>query len=265
MDDFATFAPLFTGGRFGLFADFDGTLSAIAPTPDAARITPRNRELLTALRDVAALVAVVSGRGAADLAQRVGIDGLVYVGNHGLEEWVDGRVVPVPQAAPYTEAVSAAAAALGPLLLPGMHIEDKGVTLSLHYRATEDPDKAREQLLPQAQRIADANGLTLFEGRRIIELRPPITIDKGVAFERLVRQHQLDAAVFIGDDTTDVAAFQAAQVLRENGECRSYALGVVAAESPPEVAAYANGAVSSVEGVEAFIAWSLSKLSASST
>ncbi len=83
----------------GIITDMDGTISPIVDQPDAAQITPRSRELLQALSEHFELVAVVSGRSAADVHQRVGLPDLVYVGNHGLERWEDGEIIPDPLAA----------------------------------------------------------------------------------------------------------------------------------------------------------------------
>src|SRR3989304_7587699 len=84
-------ARLVANPRFGLFSDLDGTLSPIAPTPQAAQITPRNRELLAELSKQLHIVALISGRRAASLQARVGLPGIIYIGNHGFERWVGGR------------------------------------------------------------------------------------------------------------------------------------------------------------------------------
>jgi trehalose 6-phosphate phosphatase len=263
--EFVKLSSLFKGPPLGIFADFDGTLSPIVANTNAAQITLRKRRLLSELRAHVAVLAVISGRGVADLVERVGVDGLVYIGNHGLERWDGDQIQVTADARAYMERIAFAEHALTPELLPGTHIENKKLTLSVHYREADDPERALGMLLPVAEQIANANDLALFQGRRVIELRPPLLLNKGTAFQSIVEEYDLKSAVYIGDDTTDVAAFKTARALRDSGACNSYALGVVDQESPPNVANHADLTVSSVSGVESFLSWCLSKLRASST
>lgn len=251
--------------RLGLVADFDGTLSPVVPTPDAARMTPRNRELLAALQDRLALVAVVSGRGVGDLREKVGLDGATYVGNHGLERWVDGRVEIAPEAAAARPALEAVMREVTPLLQAGMIVEDKDATVSIHYRLAAAPQQLQATLGPVIAGIAQQHGIRFFEGRMIFELRPPVEIDKGTAFAALVRDFALDGAVFIGDDTTDADALRVARELRANGTCYALAVGVEAPETPASVREASDILLPGVPGVETFLGWLLSAASASDT
>lgn len=251
--------------RLGLVTDVDGTISPIVADPDAAQVTPRARALLAALRPRLALVAVVSGRSAADVRERVGVPGLVAVGNHGLETWADGAVHLAPEAAAYRPALEAARDALNAALLPGMQVEDKGATLSVHYRRAADPETAEAVFGPIAQAVADDQGLRLFRGRRVFELRPPLAIDKGTAFRRLVRDYALGGAVYLGDDTTDADALRAARELRAAGTCYALALGVESDDTPDSVRDASDALLPGVAGVEDFLAWLLKAVSASPT
>ncbi|MCZ2095369.1 MAG: trehalose-phosphatase [Anaerolineae bacterium] len=251
--------------RLGLVTDVDGTISPIVADPDAAQVTPRARALLDALRSHLALVAVISGRAVADVRERIGVPGLIVAGNHGLETWADGAVRLAPEAAAYRPALEAARDALHAALPPGMQIEDKGATLSVHYRRAPDPAAAEATFGPVAQAVADAHGLRLFHGRMVFELRPPLDIDKGTAFRRLVRDYALDGAVYLGDDTTDADALRAARDLRAAGTCYALALGVESDDTPESVRAASDMLLPGVAGVEDFLAWLLSAVSASST
>ncbi|MFO7323644.1 MAG: trehalose-phosphatase [Chloroflexota bacterium] len=251
--------------RLGLVADFDGTLSPIAPTPDAAQLSARNRELLALLRNQLALVGVVSGRGVRDLRDRVGLDGLTYIGNHGLERWVDGRVEIVPEARSYRPALEAVMAEVTPLLVGGTIVEDKDATISIHYRLAEAPDRVQATLGPRIEKIAQAHGVRFFEGHRVFELRPPVQIDKGTAFRGLIEEFVLDAAVFIGDDTTDADALRVARELRSNGMCYALGVGVEASGTPASVRESADFLLPGVPGVEEFLSWLSSAASASDT
>jgi len=241
--------------RLGLITDVDGTISPIVDVPDEARVTPRNLELLARLETQLPLVAVISGRSAKDVAQRVGLPGLVYIGNHGMERWQNGEVVISSAVAAYRDNLSGAKHEIMQILVRGMRFEDKGATLSVHYRQTENPEKIAELFTPTFQSIAEKYELRLTQGRMVFEFRPPVEIDKGTAFEELVKSHRLEAAFYIGDDTTDVAAFLAARRLRESGECLAYGLGVKSQGTPPVVLTEAGYLVHEVAGVESFLDW----------
>jgi len=251
--------------RFGLVTDVDGTISPIVDVPDEARVTTRNLELLADLGACLTLTAVISGRSAEDVHGRVGLPGLVYVGNHGMESWQDGKVSVSPKAAAYRENLSAAVPEIKRVLVKGMRFEDKGATLSVHYRQTSDPEGAANELTPVMQSIAKQHGLHLTQGRMVFEFRPPVEIDKGTAFEELVKTRRLDSAFYLGDDTTDVAAFLAARRLRETGECLAYGLGVDSRGTPLPVLTEADFLLQEVAGVESFLDWLLKACMASST
>lgn len=251
--------------RFGLITDVDGTISPIVEVPDSARVTPTNLGFLSQLQKQLALVAVISGRAAEDVAHRVGLTGLVYVGNHGMETYVDGKVRVSARAQAYRKTLLEAGLDIKRNMLKGMRFEDKGVTLSVHYRQTEAPEKIAAELAPIMEDIARAHGLNLTQGRMVFEFRPPVKIDKGTAFEELIKSHKLDGAVFIGDDTTDVGAFQTARRLRESGQCLCYGLGVASQGTPRAVLTEADFLVQGVAGVESFLGWLSKSCIASST
>ncbi len=250
---------------FGLASDVDGTLSPIVDDPRAARVTPRNLDLLGRLAERLPVVAVLSGRSAQDVAKRVGLPGLVYIGNHGMDAWQQGQVSLLPAVAGYRQALTAALHEIDGLLAEGMSLEDKGATLSVHYRQTSRPDQAARELAPALEAITKTHGLRLTRGRMVFEVRPPVDVDKGTAFADLVRSNQLEAACYLGDDTTDVAVFRAAVRLRGSGECLAYGLGVRSQGTPQEVLAEADFLVDEVTGVESFLDWLLKARMASST
>lgn len=241
--------------RIGVVTDMDGTISEFADTPTGAVVTPRALALLAALHEQIACVAVVSGRGAADLRPRVGLEQLTYMGNHGLERWQDGGVMVAPEALAYREALAAAMREFEPHLVPGMIVEDKTATISIHYRLADNPASVRETHHPILEQIAAQHGLTYFAGRMIFELRPPIRLNKGTAFQTLIEEHELDAAVFIGDDTTDADAMIVARALRAEGRCFALGMGVELPEMPAIIRDNADVFVPGITGVEDFLAW----------
>lgn len=251
--------------RCGLITDVDGTISPIVDVPDEARVTPRNLELLADLQTRLTLTAVISGRSAEDVHRRVGLPGLIYIGNHGMEQWRDGEVIVSPIAATYRDNLSAAMLEIKRIMIDGMRFEDKGTTVSVHYRQTSNPESVAKELNHLMQSIAEKHGLHLTQGRMVFEFRPPVKINKGTAFEGLVKSHQLEAAFYIGDDTTDVAAFLAVRQLRQEGECLAYGLGVNSQGTPQAVLTEADYLVREVAGVASFLDWYLKARMASFT
>ena len=236
--------------------DIDGTISRIAPTPDEAGVTRRCRDLL---RDLAArvdLLAAVSGRAAADARATVGLREMVYVGNHGLEVWQAGEATALPEAAAFAADIAAALREVADDVqkIQGVLCEDKGLTASIHYRLAADPGEARERIIAALQRSPAARRLRWTEGRMVVELRPPITANKGTAVEMLIRRYALRGAVYVGDDVTDVDAFRALQRAGRATGVRTLAIGVVAAETPATVSQHADVTLVGVAGVESLLA-----------
>jgi len=242
---------LMAANRIGIISDMDGTLSPIVANKDAARPTPRNLELLRQLNEQVALVAVVSGRGVQDLQQRVGIPDLVYVGNHGLERGQNGKVEPHPDTTRYQDTLQKFMQHI--VLLPGMELEDKGATLSIHYRNAKDEAAVVNDFLPTLHTLAHEYGLKVHMGKKVYEVRPPLDINKGTALKQLIQDFNLQAVIFLGDDTTDADAMKMAQQLRQENTCYALALGVESEETPPEVQESADFFALDVSDVEAFL------------
>lgn len=194
--------------------DVDGTLSPIAPTPDAAFVPGPTRDAVARLAAAPGVhVALVSGRAAADARQMVGADGVWAVGNHGFERIApDGTVETDAALAPWQERISAAAAAIAPHVaqVEGAMLEDKRWTLSVHFRGA--PAGSDVALAPLLERLAAAHDLVLTRGKMVFEVRPPVHVDKGTASVALVRQlagRSRVAVLYAGDDRTDEDAFNA--------------------------------------------------------
>jgi trehalose 6-phosphate phosphatase len=177
-----------------LFLDVDGTIAPIAPAPGLATVPPETRGELVRLASEYALVACVSGRSSADAARIVGVDGIRYVGEHGLE--LD------PAAAEWAERLQRFAAAA-----PWPSEPDKRLSIAFHYREVDDEERALEVLRGVAEH-ALVEGLRPRWGRKVLEIRPPLDTDKGVAVRLLLDDTGLERALYVGDDATDLDAFR---------------------------------------------------------
>ena len=238
-----------------LATDFDGTLSAITPNPQLARIHPGCRDSIAKLRNDLAWVAVLSGRQVGEVRQLVGLPGVVYLGNHGLERWEKGNRYVEPQALPYAPVIrSILKRARQELKLPGLLLEDKGITGSIHYRSAQDPPAARKRIASLLRYLAVEAGLRVVEGRRVVELRPPLDLNKGTALLDLLRRYAVRGIVYAGDDETDLDAFRAIHRWGVEEEKRALAVGVISPEMPPGLLTEADLAVDGVEGVGDFLA-----------
>ena len=206
--------------RAAILLDVDGTLAPIVPRPEDARVPPETRAELERLAARYALVACVSGRASADAAATVGVERLVYVGTHGLEL--------EPEAERWVTALHEFAAGVT------WPAEDKGLSVSFHYRGALDEDAARAEL-EQVATAARAAGLRARFGRKVLELLPPIDANKGTAIRRLLRERKLRRALYAGDDTTDLDAFAALEELE-----LGVRIAVASAEGPPELRAAAD-------------------------
>jgi trehalose 6-phosphate phosphatase len=241
----------------GLFSDVDGTLSPIAPTPEAAVLLLGIRELLEQARRSFDVVAAVSGRTAEDARRMVGVDAITYIGNHGFERIEpDGTYIVLPAAEPYQHPIAELLARLGRELLPrfpGLRMEPKGATASIHVRGTQDPGLAEEVVYSKAAATAGIFGLRVTRGKLVIELRPPIAVDKGTAVADVIRDKGLQSAFYLGDDRTDIDAFRALRRLTAAGTCRGVSVAVLHLDAPPDLADEADVALPSIEAVPAFI------------
>jgi len=241
---------LLGSGRAGVITDVDGTIAPIVTNPADAYVLPAAREALDVLKQQIALVAVVSGRQVADVRAMVGVDGISYVGNHGLEMLTATGPQVVPEARPWVPRLAQVIHEIEQqVTTPGVKIENKGVTASLHYRTTANPEQARRELLEIVARTALTSGLRLEEGRMVLNLLPPLTVSKGSAVSWLAREHQLDALVYLGDDVTDAHAFRALKNMRETSPMRTLSIGVIGPETPVHVRQLADLEVASVQEV----------------
>ena len=202
--------------RAAVLLDVDGVLAPIVDVPHDAAVPEPTREELRRLHGRYALVACVSGRTGDDARRIVGLDELVYVGEHGLEL--------EPEAMAWSERLQAFAASVD-----WDDIERKPLTVSLHYRRADDEQEALAMLEAVATRARHEGFVARF-GRKVLELRPPVAAHKGTAVAHLLGERGLERALYAGDDTTDLDAFAALAGLE-----LGVRVAVSSAEGPPEL------------------------------
>ena len=199
--------------HLALLLDFDGTISETAPRPEHADIAAPLRVALQQLGERPDLnIAVVSGRALADLRARVGLENAIYVGNHGLEIEAGSTRFREPHAESLRRELRSLSLQLKLALAQtdGLEIEDKGLTLSVHYR------RVPEQLHHWVRAItngaaARSRSFQSREGNMALEIKPQINWNKGYAVKWILREVLPSSAlpIYIGDDGTDEEAFGA--------------------------------------------------------
>jgi len=241
----------------GMVFDIDGTLSPIAPTPDEARLYPGVVAILEQLRERAHL-AILTGREIENGAKMIHLEGLTYVGTHGLE-WSEGLpqshgITLAPDIAEYIEPARAILRLAEMQLAqePGILIEYKHVGGAVHYRLAPNPDEARQKIVALLEAPAAAAHISLHDDKFTVDVRVPSTRNKGQALKQLVRDWDVQAILFGGDSKTDLDAFLALDQLQQEGKA---ALGIVVQhiDTAPELLEQADIIVQGVEGMVRFL------------
>jgi trehalose-phosphatase len=240
-------------GRLLVVADFDGTLAEGSRDPGAAAIVPLARRALRRLARVAAdqpervTVAVLTGRTAGDVASRVRVGGMTYLGDHGLQSgsFVRGgdpaRLVTTFRAG-HDDALEPAEvlARRVPDVLgrpAWLFVERKGPSVAFHVRQAEDRAAARaavEAAIETVDRELPAHDLAHYRGRLVVDLRPRSAGGKREAFEGLLTEHRPAAVVAFGDDVSDADGFGVLRAARDAGTIRGLAVGVVGPHGMPD-------------------------------
>lgn len=199
-----------------LFCDFDGTLTPIRPRPGLAILGLQRRKFLESLVRLSGVkLAFVSGRGLADLKEKVPVTGAFYAGNHGLEASGPGIEFLAPLPSNWRKSLSAIKRLMLPLekTFPGILIEDKGLTLSMHYRRVSVRKQAacHKAITDLASDAVKSGKIFVHGGKKVFEIRPPVVWHKGSIVRWILEQRARPRTipVFIGDDVTDEDAFKA--------------------------------------------------------
>jgi trehalose 6-phosphate phosphatase len=230
--------------RAAILTDVDGTLAPIAERPELAAVPAEATELLGALRGRFGLVGCISGRAALEARRLVGVEDIAYAGNHGFELLLPGerepRLDPALSGRERNAADFLATLDGGELASAGLRLEDKGPIQALHWRGAEDERGAEAR----AHEIAAGAGRAELEprwGRKVLELRPVGGGGKDAAVAALLATDGVTAAIYAGDDRTDLDAFRRLRELRDGGELETaVCVGVISPEAPPGLAEEAD-------------------------
>jgi len=238
--------------RGAILTDVDGTLAPIVERPELAEVPAEARALLERLGERYGLVGCISGRQAGEARRLVGVPGIAYAGNHGLELLLPGDERPRSDPSLRGRERDAAefVAALGPekLTAAGLRLEDKGPIQALHWRGAADEGSA-EARAEEIAAAAERDGIEPRRGRKVLELRPAGGGGKDAAVRSLLSAplplashlssrsgKRCEIAIYAGDDRTDLDAFRALRELREAGSLETtICVAIASAEGPSEL------------------------------
>jgi trehalose 6-phosphate phosphatase len=239
--------------RAAVLLDIDGTLAPIVRHADDAHVPEATRGLLIEISRRYRLVGCVSGRRASTARQIVAIGTIAYVGNHGGELLRPGSTSPDvdPQLAAWTARVRefAARAYTAEAQRVRVRAEDKDAIAAFHWRGAPDEQVAERAARGIAER-AQGEGFAVHWGRKVLEVRPPVALGKGLGIAALLHGAGVGAALYVGDDATDLDAFRGLRALVEDGELAcALCVAVGSDEAPPGLAEEADLTVEGTGGV----------------
>jgi trehalose 6-phosphate phosphatase len=250
-----TLRPLTSApGSAAIFCDIDGTLAPIVDRPDDSHVPKEVSRLLSGLGRGYGLVACVSGRPAAEARRLVGVGAIAYVGSHGAEVLPAGA-----KQSRFVDAFASWQDKVGDFVgergqsreakVLRVRVEDKGPIKAFHWRGAPDEDAAHNWLAGVAQEAED-DGLDIHWGRKVLEIRPPVPVDKGAGIRQLLEGRSgLRAALYGGDDVTDLDAFDALDALLDSGDLdAAVRVGVRSDEGPKAIVERADLVVDGVPG-----------------
>jgi trehalose 6-phosphate phosphatase len=244
--------------RSAIFCDVDGTLAPIVERAEAAAVPQEVSRLLGGMARRYRCVACISGRSAAEARRLVGVGGIAYAGSHGAELLEPGATRPsvVPAWTDWTGRVHAFVDAQDVRQLRSLRVrvEDKGAIMAFHWRGAPDEPAAKQHVKGIAA-TAEESGLLTHWGRKVLEVRPPVKVDKGYPIRRLVESSGSRRALFGGDDVTDLDGFAALDALVSAGDLEvAIRVGVSSEDGPTAITQRADLTVSGVTGFAALLA-----------
>lgn len=244
-----------------IMTDVDGTISKIVSNPEEAVVSDSMKGLLAQLNKKFKLVGVISGRPLSQVTMMVGVEGLFYSGNHGLEYLKDGKRITVKGAEKYRPFMQELLQKLkneNSLNIEGLEWENKGICVSIHYRKCKKDPEVGEKIFETVNKVLNRYKLRIDPGRKIIELKPPLIQDKGTILEKIVKEYSLKKLIYLGDDITDFDAFSKLKELEHKRKIKSATILVSSREIPDFIKNSAQFYVNNVWEVQRFFKWLIS-------
>jgi trehalose 6-phosphate phosphatase len=233
--------------------DVDGVLAPIVQHPDDAHMPETTRRPLIEVAKRYGVVACVSGRRASDARRIVALGSIAYLGSHGSEVLQPGSITPEldGELQAWTRRVQTfSREAFGDdLRRLRVRLEDKEAIAAFHWRGVPD-DQEAQAAVEAVAKAAEEAGFVAHWGKKVLEIRPPVRIDKGAGIVHLLADRDLTAGLYVGDDVTDLDAFRGLGELVERGRLgHAVRVGVRSDEGPPQLEEEADAMVEGTDGV----------------
>jgi trehalose 6-phosphate phosphatase len=247
--------------KTAVITDIDGTISKIVLDPYEATITQIMRATLKKLVDKFQLVGIITGRNVKNAKEMLEVDGLLYIGSHGLEYLKDDEIYIEPEVEEYLPIIQKIAQNIQTeeelYNIKNILFQEKGLCFTVHYRKCEDLEGTHRKILEAINEMEGIEKFKITEGRKVVEIRPKIGHDKGTILEKLIFENDVEKIIYLGDDVTDVDAFNKLKELKENGNVNGAGIVVVSEEVPEFVKENASFYVNGVDEVQKFFNWLL--------
>jgi trehalose 6-phosphate phosphatase len=244
-------------GRSAVLLDIDGTLAPIVEHASEASVPEGTRRRLIAISHRYGLVACVSGRRASEARAMVSIGSITYIGSHGAEllrgGWTEAELDPALR--DWARRVEAFTAGVDErdLRRRRVRVEDKGAITAFHWRGAPD-EAAAQAMAEEIAARAESEGLATHWGRKVLEIRPPVQIDKGAGIAKLLAAQDITTALYAGDDVTDLDAFRMLRSLVAEGKLeRAVLVGVASDDGPAAITEQADIVVEGTGGVRTLL------------
>ncbi len=247
--------------KTAIITDIDGTISKIVLDPYEATISQIMKATLEKLVKKFQLVGIVTGRNVKNAKEMLEVEGLLYIGSHGLEYLKDDEIYIEPEVEEYLPLIQKVAQNIQTeeelCNIKNILFQEKGLCFTVHYRKCEDPEGTRRKILDAINELEGLEKFKITEGRKVVEIRPKIGHDKGTILEKLLFENALEKVIYLGDDVTDVDAFNKLKELQREGKVKGAGIVVVSEEVPEFVKENASFYVNGVEEVQKFFNWLL--------
>lgn len=258
LDEFETFRK---DEKTAVITDIDGTISKIVLDPYDASISQIMKTTLEKLVNKFQIVGVITGRNVRNAKEMLEVEGLLYIGSHGLEYLKDDEIYIEPEVEEYLPLIKKVAQNIQTeeelCNIKNILFQEKGLCFTVHYRKCEDQEGTRRKILDAINELEGLENFKITEGRKVVEIRPKIGHDKGTILEKLINENKLEKVIYLGDDVTDVDAFNKLKELNGKDKVTGAGIVVVSEEVPEYVEENASFYVKGVEEVQKFFNWLL--------
>ncbi|MGB9937352.1 MAG: trehalose-phosphatase [Methanobacterium sp.] len=240
-----------------IITDIDGTISEIVPTPMEATVSPEIKNKVEKTAKRFKYVGVMTGRSIDNAMDIMGSQNLIYIGNHGLEQFKNGKIHVDPEVEKYIPLIKNVSTLIQEKLnkYDCILFQDKELSFTVHYRLCDNDEEIRKIALDIIKDIDGSNQLKIAEGRKVIEIRPPIGHDKGTILEKFILENNIKKMIYLGDDITDSNAFYKLKELNHKNDIKAKSIVVVSNETPDYVRESADYYVKSVKEIQKFFNW----------